>query len=489
MKRVSACVKVGCQAVHGWTGTRESRGRGASAFFVSSLIESDDAMIPRNRRADLEGSWARLNRWIANMPTARLSQGVTMRRRMGRVESQRILDAAERGRARSGITGPSTLHLGGLDWLDLTLYGMGSDKFKEVVGDFIYKRDEMIRRKEKQSLVYIGERLCILKAAGRGFGLNHHPVQIVTQGINFAFGARDSSGPDGKGSGTMMFVDIPGEAFLVLGERGALEVVQDIVRGVGLNIDRVGVRRVDGCVDLPNVKVSEFYDEIIARRMITRGTDVADHYDPHTGELTGIVVHGEACRMTIYDKVKRVEDTAPHQMPYMIEHRWHGVKPAHATRVEMRIRPAKVKFADIRDLGDLLEGLQRIFAWATEAWFRLAEVKDRRHTERAAVHYLWLEVMASFAAWTEGCDLFLTKRVSRGANAEHLAKAALSMLAKAAAMAGLESEGRTMENLFAELMSSGDSDDIDLRQMEVRDLLATKVWEKRAERPGGLSSD
>lgn len=393
----------------------------------------------------------RLGGWVQRLDAARLSQLVDRRR------------ASAKG-GPSGITAPPTLHSGGLDWLDLSVYGSTSPRFDDCCIKAELSRENAKRLKEKWTLHAIGSRFGRIKCEGEGKGYSHQPYVWEFKGIKFKFGAKASDGRP------LIFVDTPGDSLLCLGEREVLLIIADVLRLLGVTIEKLRVRRVDACIDMPGVSVDEFYRDMTARKFTMRARGWNPHYD-RKNNLTGIVIPGETCRLVIYDKLADCREKQKEwQLVHLQEHRWGGVVPECATRVEFRIRPGEATFADVRDLDALLESLGAIFAWATGSWFRMAEVKDRRHTERAKLLPLWREVVASFGALADKFDLFFCKRTTGMPDAGHLLKCGLGVIAKALAVCGLYPEGEPLETLLGSIMSRMRVDDLSGAELVRADL-------------------
>ncbi|MBI1348555.1 hypothetical protein GC163_19960 [bacterium] len=380
----------------------------------------------------------RLDGWVRRLNAERLGDLVAKRRRE---TSKRDVGGPP------GITAPPTLHQGGLDWLDLSVYGETSERYNDVCLKASLVRDQVRRDKDKWGLFPIGTRFGRIKGQGEGTGYSHCPYVFEYKSIKFKFGSPRS---DGK---PLVFVDIPGESFLVLGERSVLLIVGDVLKLMGITIEKIRVRRVDACIDMPGVSVEQFWQEMTQKHFTTRSKKVRPFLNNHM-ELTGFTVQGECCSMTVYDKLADIrEKQKEHQLSYLQEHRWNGEQPAEATRVEFRIRPGSTVFADIRDLFDLLEGLGSIFAWATGAWFRMVKVHDRRHTERAKVVPLWRDVVASFQALAGKFDCFVHRRFPGMCDATKLTAVALGVLAKAFALTHVDPAGEPLETLIASVMT------------------------------------
>ncbi len=342
-------------------------------------------------------------------------------------------------------------HLGGLDWLGLTIYGEAEERCVKLCTTLLQQRDTMRQGTENEEIAYVGRYVGVLRRQGRGGGFNHMPVVWVSKGITFAFGA-DRRKHDGTVSKLpQMFIEIPGSACLIQGEIECLEYVAQVLDALGLDATKIRVRRFDVCLDMVG-EYRERWKEIINRMAwVTKGGDVKPNITGG-GVFTGFSVSGGACSLTVYDKVREVKKKKPEVWPAMVEHRWHGQDPDEAWRVEFRIRPCKSQSLEFRSLTDVLSSLKTICDWACINWFRVVKKRCKNHSERTVMDDLWLEVIAGFGAWAEGQSP-LNRRVKTVGDPTRLVKVALGCLAKGLAVAGVELSIEGFDDALTELFA------------------------------------
>jgi hypothetical protein len=437
---------------------------------------------PDGADATGNGDWDRLERWVQSVDR-RLS--TTTRKRLGgdgvNRYAGRLSSAAVSGGSGPGNTDPPTLHLGGLDWLDLTVYGRSKGDLKHTIGRLLALREQLRQDKEKDGIAYLGPLAGVLKSNGTGRGYSHQPLTWVHKGIKFRFG-----GKDGQCLSTeeqlLVFVDVTGDPFLCLGESTVFHIIRHVLKLLGIEVTRIRVRRIDACVDMADVDVRQFSDAIERGNFIARAAKPVNVHYGRDGESTGFTVQGLACSLNVYDKIKETEGQGKEEKrAWLMAYRWGGRVPEKATRVEFRIRPDLCEWAEFRSLGDLLEALKRVFGWAAEAWFRLCEVKDRRHTERAKMLSIWRDVIASFSCLCDSFDGLVEPRRPQPVAVERLAKSALGTLATAVAACGLESGAMRWHDIFMRLL--GEPPDRSIYRQEWEH----KVTIKLVERPNVLT--
>ena len=93
------------------------------------------------------------------------------------------------------------------------------------------------------------------------------------------------------------------------------------------------------------------------------------------------------------------EGTDPGLYQAMIDRRWGGQKPDHATRIEFQLSRACLRDFGIDSPSQFMKSIGTIVLELSFNWFRLtAEAVDRKnnHQSRALTHPVWEEIQGAF---------------------------------------------------------------------------------------------
>lgn len=200
-----------------------------------------------------------------------------------------------------------------------------------------------------------------------------------------------------KGDCPNVIVHIGGLVCLELGDLGALELVYDIIRHLGGEIEQAALSRIDPCVDMPGVGMGEFVSATKEERFVTRSKCLTkiEYYG-------GTVEFGRRpLILQIYDKRDEVlSKQNPRQRALMIDRRWGGTMPQQAVRVEFRIWREKLREFGIDTPEDFYRKRRTLVDYLCQDWFRFVAVPiDRQNTARAITLQLWEQVHGAFVAW------------------------------------------------------------------------------------------
>lgn len=179
--------------------------------------------------------------------------------------------------------------------------------------------------------------------------------------------------------------------------------------------------RVDESIDLPNVHVSELVMPYCEDRVITRASDWHFH---GTGKFstgkTG-ASWGKDPMLRIYDKLTECErhrKTA--YLDWLIAHRFDGVRPKEATRVEFQMRReyitgfSRPDGKEVDTWSDYEEARGKVLEYLTTSWWRIAEqVPSKGNTTKTKTDPLWTHVQDSFAAQAVTKDYYDSPRIKR----------------------------------------------------------------------------
>ncbi|MBN8626157.1 MAG: hypothetical protein J0M17_11770 [Planctomycetes bacterium] len=256
----------------------------------------------------------------------------------------------------------------------------------------------------------VGGWLAEIKEYGAGGG-NRGPRRayvIEAVGLRFEFSRTESPNgetPNGKVTAGSLIC-------MKLGPLGVLKLVTEFVAGMGGRLLANKLSRIDGAVDLPQVPVCEFVDAYHAGCFLCRGKQFKLIGN---GRDTQTLVLGTSPMLRIYDKVReQSQSPAPAKLEFLIEHRWGGRIPDHATRVEFQLRRDDVTSIEfdgrtINSLEDYLACRAGLWAYMCN-WFRLtSEPVDENHRDRAETSVLWLDVSEAFQLWTASPIVAVTR--------------------------------------------------------------------------------
>lgn len=281
---------------------------------------------------------------------------------------------------------------GGIDWLSITFW-LGYRDWLAVRE----RLEEARTRAEKVGepvVVELGQHLGRVEAYGSGKGFSHARYVVQVDGIRFAI-----VDAPGEGDRPSMFVEITGEPMLHHGFRGALEIVNEVLAGMGAGVKRTSVSRADLYVDVPDVPVSAFVNAFLEGRCIRQATKFSLYGEGAAANIQTLTLGagGASCRLRFYDKLAELSKS-DHKQERQIE-RWGGRIPDSVTRVEFQLRGQKLQELEASDLATFLGSLGRLTNYLTWRWFRLSESEvDRTHTTRYGGSETWRSVRGRFAA-------------------------------------------------------------------------------------------
>jgi hypothetical protein len=233
---------------------------------------------------------------------------------------------------------------------------------------------------------------------------------------------------------------------LTLQGLGAYRKVLAILGRMGFRVERECISRVDICVDLVGVAMSDVGKLTESGQYICRAHGRATH---HAGQRVETVTFGDKARTLvcrIYDKVRELlgDDPVKYAKYLALKPRWGTDELVDVTRVEFELRRDTLRERLVNTVNDLISKAPSLCRWLTGQWLRLtADPVDRenRHQDRARVHRLWKLVRVRFdqVAKSLGNDAvacFLPPSV-RVASIHALTLQTRGMLASLAARAGM----------------------------------------------------
>lgn len=190
------------------------------------------------------------------------------------------------------------------------------------------------------------------------------------------------------------------------GLKNVYEIVVEKLKAMGGTILRHKLSRVDACVDLAGVAVTEFTKPFREYRYVTRAQTGTEHFEVEMKASvhrrgrrdTGFSI-GTKIMLRIYDKLLEVK-SQPSKQAIILERRW-GDMPEKATRVEFELKREALKSFQIDTIEQWEEKKASVMKYLCEEWFRFVEKNgNRTNTSRMKVLKVWQLVAQRFAEWT-----------------------------------------------------------------------------------------
>ena len=290
----------------------------------------------------------------------------------------------------------NTLETGGLDRLDISLYGLWPP------GLFIELASRLKKARQKAERGLDGSYI----VTSEGDRIEVAPTG-VKHGVYCRYSMRwngcqidvvDNASPSEKR--LSVFVSIGSITLMKIGHQRAWDDVKSLLTCLGFETIRDVVSRVDLCVDLPDVSMRPVQECVEDERIICRAGKYGEF---GTFETMETYYRGKGPMLVrIYDKANEVKDD-PIKKAVMVKMRW-GDDQEKAVRVEFQLRRKTLaKRFSIQSTNELFKNLGTISKWSTEKWFRLTDRRvDRKNKNqsRAKNCEFWQTVQAKFRQWT-----------------------------------------------------------------------------------------
>ena len=229
---------------------------------------------------------------------------------------------------------------------------------------------------------------------------------------------------------------------------------ENLIYHLGGQIVNERLSRVDPCLDLPGVAIEPFCVAYQNEQFVSRAKT---HYLTQGTDGTTIYLGGDPM-LRIYDKLAEVKAKRnPIKRSLMAYHRWCGVEPAEATRVEFQLGRESLKHRGIDTVRDYFDKRSDLVHYLAAQWFRFTGYcPDRTHTTRAKTLDLWHRVQRGFGDWAgRPVGLPLDPLPRESYDITLLSKSALGCLITAAVQRGktFESDGALTRFMLDELTS------------------------------------
>ncbi len=351
------------------------------------------------------------------------------------------------------------LSTGGLDWLDLSIYGYFEDDYwKEVCTSFDKAQKYAQENNEEKSLVKLSESIIVpIGASGKGRGKSFSKWWFQHQGITFRIRQCQKALASGN-SPPNVYVELPSMPLMTYGEKGCLNLVTEVLSLLGYKIARMSPSRVDLCVDLVDVPMSIVAEAIGKRCYVSRPKKFNTYDNDGVVETIKIGSPKSKTSLRIYNKyIECKKDLV--KLSLLTGLRW-GNKPdpeAGAIRVEFQIRRDHLRDRhSIITYDDLVKKRTSLATWLTHNWFRITETEpNSSHTERYGASEFWQKVIDAFDSWTGQPIEERAKRIFIGADASHLIAQAIGCLNAAIAAKGIcPKDVKELEAILKEIMQS-----------------------------------
>lgn len=280
------------------------------------------------------------------------------------------------------------------------------------------------------------------------------------------------------------YLNVPGKPCLIRGADYVRETVATWLEQWGGTLVDEWVRRIDLCLDVPEFDLHErVFPACHAGQYLSTMRRNSSHRE--STRTTGFAIGSSpGARLTIYDKlaeVRQKNDAAYGEA--MIAHRWNGVFPKSAARVEYQMhREFFQQFDGLKNATDLMNRLpdivERLIQTDQRPFFQLTDaVPDRegRHQSRVGVLPEWAAIIALIRSQVDKPRQPL-KRLERNLiSAKRACANAIGYLTSAAADLGIVVERKAdLVSVLEELMKRNDVCD---------DVIRLK-WEDKARRCG-----
>lgn len=215
----------------------------------------------------------------------------------------------------------------------------------------------------------------------------------------------------------------------------AWPIVKAMIEVFFCRIETVKISRVDGCVDLADVDVSEYVTRFEHHCFVSRAKKGGIFQ--HGKRKTGFKL-GSSKQIRVYDKLLEVEHQ-PEKMMILIATRWGQRLPRCATRIEYQVGSEDLRNLGIVTLDDYEKKRSCLFEYLTHDWFRMTdtEPKDNNHS-RVETSNIWQIVQKGFRHWTGKQLEALKFRVDQIPDYHHLSKQAIGCISSIAAVKDIE---------------------------------------------------
>lgn len=292
---------------------------------------------------------------------------------------------------------------GGLDWVDLSVWGKWLDASDGALPDALKKSLKSLVLDANVSKGPVcwrcpgGQELTVLP---RTFGMRGHQVVAVLQSSWGRLSIWDTSSD--RAGWAQAWITVPGTPCLQHGGENCVQYWRDVLDSLGFGESRNSVRRLDWCVDQPGVSPGAYHKALNGREYSCRGK-ANQHGMLDTG-WTGELGNPKMLQVKMYDKRREAsakESSEPGYVQMLRGTRWPAeVGPDfEAVRVEVKmmgdwLKRGTSKFS-INSFEDWCNHRAAVLSYVVGEYCVLRTVApDRvgRHYDKGEVMPEWLEV-------------------------------------------------------------------------------------------------
>ena len=351
------------------------------------------------------------------------------------------------------------LIIGSEDTATLSLYVRWQESMFRAVTEYFDEMKTAAQNTDHQKDHFvIGNRIYLFSATGHKSGTGQGPMyrwKMECEGLRIAVANQHEP----KNDIPNVIVNV-GSLFLM--KNGGLLTswpdIKNIIETFNCVIDTIKISRLDGCVDLADIDVSEYVTRFENNCYISRAKKggIFNQGKRKTGFKLG---SGKQIR--IYDKLLEVEHQ-PEKMMILIHTRWGGRLPQCATRVEYQIGSEDLRKLGIVTLEDYKNKRCSLFEYLTHNWFRMTDTEPtKNHHDRTETSNVWKIVQTAFSRWTGKQIEALKFRVDQIPDYSQLSKQAIGCISSIAALKDIEFDdtetlAHYLGGLFQVLLKSED---------------------------------
>ena len=223
-------------------------------------------------------------------------------------------------------------------------------------------------------------------------------------GSDFTYKIANSPEP---GSRPNVMIEIRSETLWRLGPEEAINIALGLITANGGDIIRPKLSRVDLCVDFLMPEKRWSYE--LMEFAVTRAADTAPYF--HHKNLTGIRIGKGIISARLYDKPFEIKQQSKKEWMYDI---W-GIKEVpegeRVIRIEFQLRREILKQLGLNKAEDLLQKVDRAWAYCTKSWLKFQDKPGLHHTQRST--FKWYEEIQEGFKGVQGAEPLVREKAIR----------------------------------------------------------------------------
>ena len=347
---------------------------------------------------------------------------------------------------------------GGEDWLELAVFVDLTRVWDKWVGEVFENAVKQAKEDGEEQVIHVFEHRMAVQSFGSHFGPMYYDFRAFDQKDLVWWFRKEPIDHENIAS---VRVRISGEACLCSDSctENLVKWVYRFFDKLETPVRKIAISRGDLCVDIPGMDVETFRKAHMKRHFATRARSKAmDETMEKTKGSTGNVdletwryleskgltlyIGRSPLTMRAYNKLAELEHKMnPRKWQAMIERRWGGVVPTHATRVEFELRREALKARGIDTIEDFFEKRAALVEYLSTEWFRYLVTDGRKdqRKRRWPTHPDWEIVQQGFRDVFQGrLDMDLSPLPKAECDVSALGKQAFGVVMKAAECQGQE---------------------------------------------------